>query len=67
MSEWSHTISQLKVTRLELTIEWELTLIVTNPNDKNDINVYFHDRLLATLLYYDNLMMVTKSLPPLFP
>ncbi|KAM1044264.1 hypothetical protein ACFX13_036161 [Malus domestica] len=66
----SATISQLNMTSFELTIEWELMLIVTiNPNDKNGIDVYFRDRdrLLATLLYYDNLMVATKSLPPHFP
>ncbi|KAB2636670.1 hypothetical protein D8674_027204 [Pyrus ussuriensis x Pyrus communis] len=65
----SITVSRLSTAGPECTVEWELKLVVTNPNSKHGFYLYFDDRLQATLFLYDrwlggSFMVTTKSLPP---
>ncbi|TQE12339.1 hypothetical protein C1H46_001992 [Malus baccata] len=63
----SITVSRLSAAGPECTVEWELKLVVTNPN--SNFYLYFDDCLQATLFLDDrwlgsSFMVTTKSLPP---
>ncbi|KAM0992955.1 hypothetical protein FF1_008678 [Malus domestica] len=57
----SATVSPLNATGSELTATWDFTLLAANPNHKLTI---FYDRLEASLIYKDEVLLTAAALPP---